>query len=194
MDRRQFLIRAGAIAGQLLVPRFFDRALAFVENHGEPLLEAPNDAARNLLAALSEDGEYWIIDGPMPTEIPPPITWREFCNQPLFDFDETVKEWELEPHQLDQPMAQWTWEEHWYYAHSPNGRAFNYLLGLDLGPAFGEHPDAHGEIRFQEGQCIGSDFRCVMVDDFLSISLLQNRLNELGESTSVGTRITSAHR
>ena len=91
MDRRQFLIRAGAIAGQLLVPRFFDRALAFVENHGEPLLEAPNDAARNLLAALSEFGEYWIIDGPMPTEIPPPITWREFCNQPFLTLTRPLK-------------------------------------------------------------------------------------------------------
>lgn len=48
MDRRQFLIRAGAIAGQLLVPRFFDRASAFVENHDEPLLEIPRDAARHL--------------------------------------------------------------------------------------------------------------------------------------------------
>ena len=46
MDRRQFLIRGGAIASQLLIPRFFDRALAFVENHDEPLLEIPRDDAK----------------------------------------------------------------------------------------------------------------------------------------------------
>ena len=186
MDRRQFLIRGGATAGQLLVPRFFDRALAFVENHGEPLLETPNEAARNLLAALSEDGEYWIIDGPMPTEIPPPITWREFSEG--LGLEWVMEGWELKSSQLDQPMDKWVWEEHWCLGLSPNGRAFNYLLGLDLGPAFGEHPDAHGEIRFIEGQFPGHDFRCVMVDDVLSVSLLQNRLNELGENTSLEMR------
>ena len=62
MDRRQFLIRAGAIAGQLLVPRFFDRALAFVENHDEPLLEIPRDAARHLAVSWQEERllrTYW---------------------------------------------------------------------------------------------------------------------------------------
>ena len=123
MDRRQFLIRAGAIAGQLLVPRFFDRALAFVENHGEPLLEAPNDAARNLLAALSEDGEYWIIDSRMPTEIPPPITWREFSEG--LGLEWVMEGWELKSSQLDQPMDQWVWEEHWCLGLSTNVRALN---------------------------------------------------------------------
>ena len=82
MDRRQFLIRAGAIAGQLLVLRFFDRALAFVENHDEPLLEIPRDAARHLSVSWQEDGVYWITEGPMATAFPPPITWREFSDQP----------------------------------------------------------------------------------------------------------------
>ena len=105
MDRRQFLIWAGAIAGQLLVPRFFDRALAFVENHDEPL---------------------------------------------------TVEGWELEPHQLDQPMDKWAWEEHWWRIHSPHGRAWDYLHELDLGSAFGKHPDTEGEIRFIDGPMPGS--------------------------------------
>ena len=48
MDRRQFLIRTGLAAGGLLLPRFFDRALAFVENHGEPLIEEPLNAADTL--------------------------------------------------------------------------------------------------------------------------------------------------
>ena len=66
MDRRQFLIRAGLAAGQLALPRFFDRALAFVENHGEPLLELPRSSERELIASYQEDGVYWIIDGLMP--------------------------------------------------------------------------------------------------------------------------------
>ena len=185
MDRRQFLIRAGAIAGQLLVPRFFDRALAFVENHDEPLLEIPRDAARHLSVSWQEDGVYWITEGPMATEFPPPITWREYCSEPFFDFDETVEGWELEPHQLDQPMDKWVWEEHWCRIHSPHGRAWDYLDELDLGPAFGKQPDAEGEIRFIDGPMPGNDSRWVEVDDFLSVSLLQNRLNQLGEKTSL---------
>ena len=78
MDRRQFLIRVGLAAGQLALPRFFDRALAFVENHGEPLLELPRNSERELIASYQEDGVYWIIDGLMPKGIPPVITWREY--------------------------------------------------------------------------------------------------------------------
>ena len=116
MDRRQFLIRAGLAAGQLALPRFFDRALAFVENHGEPLLELPRNSERELIASYQEDGVYWIIDGLMPKEIPPVITWREYF-QNLERWTETLPDlmesWEVASHQLDQPMNKWTWEDHW---------------------------------------------------------------------------------
>ena len=42
-----------------------------------------------------------------------------------------------------------------------------------------------GEIRFVDAQCIGNDAKFVEVDDFLSMSLLQDRLNQLGEKTSL---------
>ena len=63
MDRRQFLTRAFSAAGQLVLPRFFDRALAFVENHGEPLLETPVEPVKKLYVAYQEEGVFWIIDG-----------------------------------------------------------------------------------------------------------------------------------
>jgi hypothetical protein len=188
MDRRQFLIRAGLTAGQLALPRFFDRALAFVENHGEPLLELPSNSERELIASYQEDGVYWIIDGLMPKEIPPVITWREYF-QNLERWTETLPDlmesWEVASHQLDQPMNKWTWEDHWCRVLSPNGLAWDYLCELDLGPQFGKHQGAQGEIRFIDGPCPGNDSRWVEVDDLLSISLLQNRLNELGENTSL---------
>ena len=40
-------------------------------------------------------------------------------------------------------------------------------------------PDEHPEL------CIGNDAKFVEVDDFLSMSLLQDRLNQLGEKTSL---------
>ena len=68
---------------------------------------------------------------------------------------------------------------------APNGLAWDYLCELDLGPQFGKHQGALGEIRFIDGPCPGNDSRWVEVDDLISISLLQNRLNELGENTSL---------
>jgi hypothetical protein len=105
MDRRQFLIRTVAASSQLILPPFFDRALAFVENHGEPLLEAPVEPIKTLYAAYREEGVYWIIDGLMPKEIPPAITWREYFLLTGDDVVSGIENWELEPGQLDEPMA-----------------------------------------------------------------------------------------
>ena len=60
-----------------------------------------------------------------------------------------------------------------------------YLDDLDLGPEFGLCEDARGEIRFIDGPMPGSNCRWVEVGDLLSVSLLQNRLNELGENVSL---------
>ncbi len=131
MDRRQFLIRAGLTAGQLALPRFFDRALAFVENHGEPLLELPRNSERELIASYQEDGVYWIIDVLMPDTIPPPaITWREYFHCWSQDVDDGMANWELELNQLDEAMDEWPWETHWFYNLSPNAKAYKYLSDL----------------------------------------------------------------
>ena len=186
MDRRQFLIRAFSATGQLVLPRFFDRAFAFVENHGEPLLETPVEPVKKLYAAYQEEGVYWIIDGLMPKKIPPPtVTWREYF---LLTGDKLVsgmENWQLEAGQLDEPMDYWAFETYWFYNLSPNALAYKYLNDLDLGPEFGKIDRAEGEIRFQDAPMIASDCRWAEVDDLLSLSLLQNRLNELGENVSL---------
>ncbi len=185
MDRRQFLIRAFSAAGQLVLPRFFDRAFAFVENHGEPLLETPVEPVKKLYAAYQEEGVYWIIDGLMPQGLPPAVTWREYF---LLTGDKLVNGMEgreLEPSQLDDPMDHWAFETYWCYNLSPNALAYKYLSDLDLGPEFGKSDRAEGEIRFQDAPTMGSDCRWAEVDNLLSLSLLQNRLNELGENVSL---------
>ena len=185
MDRRQFLIRAFSAAGQLVLPRFFDRAFAFVENHGEPLLETPVEPVKKLYAAYQEEGVYWIIDGLMPQGLPPAVTWREYF---LLTGDKLVngmEGWELEPSQLDDPMDHWAFETYWCYNLSPNALAYKYLSDLDLGPEFGKSDRPEGEIRFQDAPTMGSDCRWAEVDNLLSLSPLQNRLNELGENVSL---------
>jgi hypothetical protein len=52
-------------------------------------------------------------------------------------------------------------------------------------PNFRHRSHGEGEIRFIDGPMPGNDSRWVEVDDLLSVSLLHNRLNELGEKTSL---------
>ena len=93
--------------------------------------------------------------------------------------------YELTENELDHPMNEWTWEHYWSRNLCSNATAWDYLYSLDLGPEFGKSPGASGEIRFVDAKCIGNDAKFVEVDDFLSMSLLQDRLNQLGEKTSL---------
>ena len=69
MDRRQFLIRLGLLAGEPLLKSFFDRALAFVENHDEPLLEVPREVRHELFVKKADYGYEWCLGRPE-TSIP----------------------------------------------------------------------------------------------------------------------------
>jgi len=149
------------------------------------LLETPVEPVKKLYAAYQEEGVYWIIDGFMPQGLPPAVTWREYF---LLTGDKLVsgmENWQLEPGQLDEPMDYWAFETYWFYNLSPNALAYKYLSDLDLGPEFGKSDRAEGEIRFQDAPTMGSDCRWAEVDNLLSLSLLQNRLNELGENVSL---------
>ena len=121
----------------------------------------------------------------MPRGIPPPVSWREYFLLTGDDLLRGIENWELEPSQLDEPMNHWAWETHWLYNLSPNALAYKCLQDLDLGHEFGKSDRTEGEIRFQDAPMMASDSRWAEVDDLLSISLLQNRLNELGENVSL---------
>ena len=73
----------------------------------------------------------------------------------------------------------------WARCDSLNARAYRLLENLDLGSTL-EGPNAVGELRFIDGACAGNDYLGVEAADEISISLLQKRLNDLGE----GVRIT----
>ena len=182
MDRRQFLIRTGLAAGGLLLPRFFDRALAFVENHGEPLIEEPLNAADTLSVRFDDTYVFYLGD---PAEYPPPPpTFREWFILNGQNIEKWAEEWELEPGGLDEPVPEDHWFDCWALNHCSMAQAFSYLRHLDLGPDFGTAgSNAAGELRFQDCPGICSTYTAVETDDLISISLLQNRLNELGENT-----------
>ncbi len=184
MDRRQFLIRTGLAAGQLVLPHFFDRALAFVENHAEPLIDKPKNAIRTLNVRRDDSYVFFLGDPcEMPGEAP---SFRQWFADNGEDVAQAIESWELEPGDLDNPIPEETWFDQWALGHCSMARGFHYLSSLDLGPQFGTvGDDAAGEISFQDCPSICSTYRAAETYDLLSISLLQNRLNELGEATLV---------
>ncbi len=82
ITRRQFLISGASAGVGLILPSYYDKVLSFVENHGEPLLEAPTGIIEDLYADLSFS-DYQLNLGMPVTELPE-MTWREvierYCN------------------------------------------------------------------------------------------------------------------
>ena len=65
----------------------------------------------------------------------------------------------------------------WIIIDSPHAKAYSYLQELDLGPDLqGNH--AVGGIKSISGGP-GSDYRAMQAEDHVSLSLLQERLNQL---------------
>ena len=67
---------------------------------------------------------------------------------------------------------------------SPNAKAYRLLKEYDLGPDFNS-PDAVGEIVFADCPFPGSDYLGVQAKDLVSLSLLQERLNQLNTGIHV---------
>ena len=169
------LSTAGAVGGFIL-PSFYTRALEFLDQFGEPLLEAPKLVVDELIICTERDGELNLGD---PWEQVPDMSWRELLTryQPE-GLDNLEAHWDLTESQLDDE-APWDWVvDFWCRADSPNARAYRLLNNLDLGPNFTE-PDAIGELVFTDGPCPGNDYLGVAVEDEISASLLQQRLNDL---------------
>ena len=184
ISRRQFIL--GTAAG-LILPSYYDKVLAFWENHGEALIEAPPSPNIELVAC-DRGGDGLELNWGDPWEEPPEMTVRDYARR-YFGDEETfivIRE-EEEDIDLDAQMDWWDVVDTWARVDSPNARAYHLLEDLDLGPnLIGK--DAVGEIRFIDGPCPGNDYLGVEAPSMIDVSLLQKRLNELrtGISISVG--------
>jgi hypothetical protein len=125
------------------------------------------------------------------TEIPPPVTWREYfvmigekVPEKLSEFRHIDREYWISPKQLNQPMHDAQWEDYWILEKISNAKAFHYLRNRDLGPAFRDGDDVVGGIDLLDCPGMGS-YRVALAEDELSLSLLQNRLNELQTSVAI---------
>lgn len=192
MDRRQFLVRAASVLGALITPSFVREAEAFAQSEQSPLL-LPASAAERILSALPSSRGYILHFGD-PDERIPEWTWQELAEElgyygrDAIDFlaghNDGCTRRELRK-MLHEPADHWLVADVWDASYASSTLAFNYLDRLDLGPEFGGTFGARGDLRFIEGFHPGNDTRAVEAADALTLSLLQARLLELGESTTL---------
>ena len=154
--------------------------VAAVVASGRVWMEVPE----TLQVRLDDSYVFYLGD---PGELPgAPPTFRQWFTDNGQDVAQAAEEWELEPGGLDRQICDEHWVETWSLGHSSMALGFHYLSSLDLGPQFGTGGDgAAGEIRLADCPSMCSSYRAAETDDLLSISLLQNRLNELGEAVLV---------
>ncbi len=187
--RRQFLLSTVGAAGGFILPSFYARALEFVDQFREPLLEPPKRVVDEITICASLGGELNIGE---PADQIPDMTWREFLTRyhpgllnslefywGLEESQRDLAPWGLKESQLDDAAPWDTVLGSWGRVDSPNARAYHLLESLDLGPDL-TGPKAVGELNFLDGPNPGAkDYLAVTVEDDISISLLQQRLNDL---------------
>jgi hypothetical protein len=180
IDRRSFI--AAVVSGAFTL-RHINVLRAFIENHGEPLLERPRKATDVLyLSTDFEPGEFRIHLG-KPNDSPSfaNMTNREYIDEFMGGWSDAWLDDDLAP---DEPVCEWWAFENWYPTHSSDAQAFEFLQSIDLDLPERRGREGDGWIEFTDGPCPGNDSRFVDVDA-LGASLLQQRLNALNQGVRI---------
>jgi hypothetical protein len=102
---------------------------------------------------------------------------------------ETQREWLAESRaKLDEPADEDFLFDEWKSWGSPQGKAYNALYHLDLGPDPRLRHGA-GSVEFIDSPSLGYSACSVEVEGCMSLSLLQGRLNELGTGFQIELRV-----
>ncbi len=183
ITRRQFLLGMASTSAGLVVPTYLTRANQFLEETGQPLLIPPKRIVTELYAVEQSDNKFELNHGD-PYEGPPEMTYREFIDEYcgyedieeyMWDnYGDDKSEWPDPDSYVDYDCV----VESWARRDSPNAEAYYMLEGLDLMPESG-YPGQSGELIFTDGACPGNDYLGVHAVGVQSLSLLQERLNQL---------------
>jgi hypothetical protein len=185
ITRRQFLLSTAGASVGAIIPGYYFRALEFSEQFDEPLLEPPTRPTRELHTFHNCD-ELELCFGD-PTVGPPDMTYREFFARYQPEGIETFEEeWGMGPEYLDTLMDWETVLDTWSLHDSPQALAHSYLSSLDLGPRLSGN-GAVGKLEFFEDSNMVSCWRGVRYEDDVTLSLLQQRLNDLGTGIQIVT-------
>lgn len=184
ITRREFILGTARSAAGLILPAYYDKVLAYFENHGEPLLKAPRQFDQDLYCDFGN--EFQLNLGKPVYELPK-LTWREvFQRYSYDDEDGFAEEFGLTEAMLGEVADEDAYFDYWAACDSPNAKAYRLLDGFDIGRMI-HHGDKIGELKFIDCPCPGSDYVGVHADCEVTLSLLQNRLNELGTGIRVLT-------
>ena len=177
LTRRNFLLgTAGATSG-LILPSFYQRALEHLDRTGAPLLQPSNLAAVQLYAAKSPSVMGYELRTTPSMPAMPDLTLGEFVERygvDLYRFDDD------EEIPYDDPVD-WSEElyyETWFAQDSPATHAFDLLRDVDLGPDLAD--GGVGLVKVWNGPSAASSYQGVEAVDEISLSLLQQRLDDLG--------------
>ena len=186
VTRRQFLLSTAGAAVGAIPPSFYFRALESFEQFGEPLLVPPERVTEELVVARINDYPELCLGDP--DAEPPEMTFREyFTRYEPEGFETFERNWGLRPDELDTEIDPDDLMDQWLLRHGPSARAYHYLQSLDLGRAL-RGPNAVGGLDFlEESNMAGSCWLAVSPQDEVTLSLLQQRLNDLGTGIRVVT-------
>jgi hypothetical protein len=190
ITRRSFLIGSGTACATFSLS-LFDKYFSYIENHGEPLIEAPNDADDTLYAypdrsfrlGLNGDPDVW--DGPY-------NDWLDFLlhdqgydyPSKLSDYRKIYDKWNVRPTELLEEIPFWRMAAI-MERRGPGADALNLLKDLDIGPDLGVDEKTLGGLTFYPVPTPIYNYCGVEADNAISLSLLQHRLNKLGQNIEI---------
>jgi len=188
ITRRSFLIGAGAVLTVDLVARFEWH----IRNQGKPLILAP-EKPDTILHVLPDSGyEIYLGSWDEILERTHREALEDYCGLnmdkaklKLSDYRMIWEDYGIRPRELDRPVSCDFLAEGLPRAASPSGAAYFLLDRLNIGPDLNGPGNLVGGLEFVDGPMPGNDYLGVSCRDEISISLLQARLNELGENIAV---------
>ena len=183
VTRRQFLLSTAGAAVGAIMPSFYFRALEYFERFGSPLLLPPERVTEDLVVVTTNDYPELCLGDPFADV--PEMTYREYFTRFEPEGFQTFEEqWGMGPEGLDLPLD----EEHrfdiWFREDGPSARAYHWLQSLDLGPGL-SGPNAAGGVDFREEYNMVSSWLVASPQDEVTLSLLQQRLTDLGTGVRV---------
>lgn len=183
--RRNFLLAVAGSTSGLILPSFYERALAYLANHGEPLLVPPRDPKLTLTVYPDWDNLISLGD---PLADPPVFTWRQMFQylEPNGDLSGFMSDHGLEQDDLDEEANEEYYLDRWYSTDSGYAKASSMLERLGIG-SLDDNGQVVGGIEYiSDPESMGGySTSKALALDMSSVALLQHELNDRGAGVAI---------
>ena len=171
ISRRRFIL---ATIGTIATPMtFIDKAFAYLENHGEPLIQLPKKSSEILYVDNDQNLQFCL--GSLDVN-PPPMTYGEFMFKydSDFYFDDPDLPTEDQINEDEEVPIELLFDA-WARTDSPWAKAHKLLEHL---PRYQDTSETfRGDLIFYDCPFPASDYLGVHAGDLLTLSLVQEELN-----------------